>query len=121
MKKTLVELDIINRPSHIHNMNETGIQLNNKPEYVIAGKGSKNIAAITKSEKVEIVTVICCRIAEGTFYLLFVFLRERTIKQKFEVGIPTGSKVTRNVESAYVNTDIFLDWSNFPPVQLIPP
>nr|CAI5838031.1 unnamed protein product [Callosobruchus analis] len=60
----LEEHDLFSKPGHLYNMDETGLQLNNKTEYVIARKGSKNVAAVTSGEKGETITVISCCNAE---------------------------------------------------------
>ncbi|XP_074033050.1 uncharacterized protein isoform X1 [Leptinotarsa decemlineata] len=91
-------------------MDETGLQLNNKPGYVIAKKGSKNVAALTSSEKGETVTVLSCSNAEGAFLPPCLIFKGKNKKQEFEDGMPPGSKLYMNAKSAYVNTDIFLDW-----------
>ena len=63
----MTENGLLNKPSNIFNMDETGLQLNNKPGFVIAQKGSKNVAAITSSEKGETITITSCCNAEGIF------------------------------------------------------
>lgn len=68
LEATLLEGGLMNKPSNVFNMDETGLQLNNKPGYVIAEKGSKNVAAVTSAEKGETITIISCCNAEG-FYL----------------------------------------------------
>ncbi|KAI4455667.1 hypothetical protein MML48_9g00000123 [Holotrichia oblita] len=57
LKETLTKNDLINSPGSIYNMDETGIQLNNKPGNVIATKGSKDVHVLTASEKGETVSV----------------------------------------------------------------
>lgn len=67
LEKTLSENDLLDKPGHIYNMDETGCQLNNRPSLVIAEKGSRNVTAITSAERGETITVIACCNAEGTF------------------------------------------------------
>ncbi|XP_074036718.1 uncharacterized protein [Leptinotarsa decemlineata] len=110
VEKTLLDKNILNSPAQIYNMDETGLQLNNKPGYVIAKKGSKNVAALTSSEKGETVTVLSCCNAEGAFLPPCLIFKGKNEKQEFEDGMPPGSKLYMNAKSAYVNTDIFLDW-----------
>ncbi|KAJ8945536.1 hypothetical protein NQ318_020381 [Aromia moschata] len=45
LEQIITENSLIGKPGHIFNMDETGLQLNNKPGHVIAKKGSKNIVA----------------------------------------------------------------------------
>ncbi|KAJ8944182.1 hypothetical protein NQ318_016162 [Aromia moschata] len=48
-------------------MDETGIQLINKPGKVVAIKGSKCVHSVTSKEKGEIISLITCNNAEGVF------------------------------------------------------
>ncbi|CAH1981192.1 unnamed protein product [Acanthoscelides obtectus] len=56
LENTLIGNDLMNKPGHIYNMDETGLQLNNRPGHVIVKKGSKNIASISSGEKGETIT-----------------------------------------------------------------
>ncbi|XP_072399497.1 uncharacterized protein [Diabrotica undecimpunctata] len=53
LKNILNEHSLMNKPGSIYNIDETGLQLNNMPEHVIAIKGSKNVASVTSAEKGE--------------------------------------------------------------------
>ncbi|CAG4961071.1 unnamed protein product [Parnassius apollo] len=50
--------DDVLKPSCIFNMDETGLQLNNRPGHVLAEKGSKAVSTVTSTEKGETITVI---------------------------------------------------------------
>lgn len=67
LEKVLLENNLMGKPRNVFNMDETGCQLNNRPELVVAEKGSRNVAAITSGEKGETITVIACCNAEGSF------------------------------------------------------
>ncbi|XP_050298737.1 uncharacterized protein LOC126737743 isoform X3 [Anthonomus grandis grandis] len=109
LETTLIEGEIMNKAGHIFNMDETGLQLNNKPGYGIATKGSKNVAAITASEKGKIITVSCCN-AEGYYIPPTCIFKGKNKKAEFEDGMPPGSTVYMNEKSAYINTDIMFAW-----------
>ncbi|CAH1959101.1 unnamed protein product [Acanthoscelides obtectus] len=53
------------REARIYNVDETGLQMNNKPGFVIAQRGSKNVSAVTSAEKGETISVITSCNAEG--------------------------------------------------------
>lgn len=110
LERTLRENDLMNKPSNIFNMDETGLQLNNKAGYVIAAKGSKNVAAVTSSEKGETITVISCCNAEGSFLPPACIFKGKNKKAEFEDGMPPGSVVYMNEKSAYISTNLFLNW-----------
>lgn len=67
LENTLIENDLLEKPGNIYNMDETGLQLNNKAGHVVAAKGSKTISAITSGEKGETISVVACCNAEGSF------------------------------------------------------
>lgn len=110
LSDTLWEKKLINKPSNIFNMDETGLQLNNRPEYVVAEKGSKNVAAITSGEKGETISVIVCCNAEGMFIPPTCIFKGKYKKNEYEDEMPPGSVVIMSEKSAYVNTKIFFDW-----------
>lgn len=61
------ENQYFDKSGQIFNMDESGLQLNNKAEFVVAANGSKNVAAITAAEKRETITIISCFTAERTY------------------------------------------------------
>ncbi|KAK9679894.1 Endonuclease-reverse transcriptase [Popillia japonica] len=91
-------------------MDETGLQLNNTPEHVVAIKGSKNVAAVTSSEKGETISITACCNAEGAFTPPVCIFKEKNKKAEFEDGMPTGAGVFMGGKSAYVTKELFLKW-----------
>ncbi|XP_072392148.1 uncharacterized protein [Diabrotica undecimpunctata] len=67
LKNILNEHSLMDKSGSIYNIDETGLQLNNMPEHVIAIKGLKNVASVTSAEKGETISVIACCNAEGSF------------------------------------------------------
>lgn len=67
LERTLTENELVNEPGRILNIDETELQLNNRPEHVVAVKGSKNIASVMSSKKGETISVIVCRNREGVY------------------------------------------------------
>ncbi|KAB0799206.1 hypothetical protein PPYR_07086 [Photinus pyralis] len=110
LKNILEEHNLFNKPSNIYNMDESGLQLNNRPGEVIAGKGSKVVTALTAAEKGETITVVACCNGEGTFLPPACIFKGKNKKAEFEDGMPAGSVVYMCQKSAYINSDIFLEW-----------
>lgn len=110
LESTLIELNLLDKPGHIFNMDETGLQLNNKPGQVVAIKGSKNVAAITSGERGETITVIACCSAEGTFIPPACIFKGKNKKKEYEDNLPPGSVVYMSEKSAYINSTIFFTW-----------
>lgn len=101
---------LIDKPGNIFNMDETGLQLNNKPGKVVALKGSKNVTSVTSGEKGETISVLTCVNGEGTFLPPFCIMKGKNLKQEFCDGLPPGAEVKMSPKSGYVNTDLFFDW-----------
>ena len=51
LKRTLIEHELIDKPGHIYNMDESGLQVINKVGKVIATKGAKEVFRLTSGEK----------------------------------------------------------------------
>ncbi|XP_057662210.1 uncharacterized protein LOC130897395 [Diorhabda carinulata] len=66
--KVLTDNDLISKPERIYNMDESGIQVNNKTGRVIASKSAKCVNTVTSTEKGENISLIACCNAEGTFH-----------------------------------------------------
>ncbi|KAJ4436168.1 hypothetical protein ANN_18798, partial [Periplaneta americana] len=110
LEKILQEEDLLQKPSHIFNMDKTGLQLNNKPGYVVAKKGSKDVHLLTSAEKGETISVLACSSAEGYFLPPFCIFKGVNKKKEFEDGMPPGSTVVMAKKSAYVTSEIFMMW-----------
>jgi hypothetical protein len=110
LEKTLTDLQLMDEPNRIFNMDESGVQLNNEPQRVVAMKGSKNVHTVTSGERGETVTVIACCNAEGSFIPPMCIMKGVRHKPEFEDGLPAGSKVIMNKKSAYSNAQCFMHW-----------
>ncbi|XP_056645093.1 uncharacterized protein LOC130450623 [Diorhabda sublineata] len=108
--KVLTDNDLISKPERIYNMDESGIQVNNKTGRVIASKGAKCVNTVTSTEKGENVSLIACCNAEGTFLPPILILKGKYKKPEFCEGLPPGSNVYMNQKSSYINAELFLKW-----------
>lgn len=110
LEKTLIDNDLMSKPNCVFNMDESGLQLNNRPGYVLAEKGAKAVSTATSTEKGETITIIACCNAEGTFLPPACIMKGKNKKKEFEDGMPPGSHVFMSEKSAYITSAIFLDW-----------
>ncbi|XP_054706657.1 tigger transposable element-derived protein 6-like [Uloborus diversus] len=67
LEEEMVKHDLTNRPENIFNVDETGIQLINKPGKILTAKGAKDVHVITPREKGETISLVACCSAEGRF------------------------------------------------------
>lgn len=110
LESVMSEHQLFDKPGNVFNVDESGLQLNNKPGQVIAEKGSKSVTSITSGEKGETISVIACCSAEGVFLPPFCIFKGKNVKDCYKDGMPPGSAIAMNVKSAYVNAEIFKQW-----------
>ncbi|CAH1989114.1 unnamed protein product [Acanthoscelides obtectus] len=104
------DLAVRKSEARIYNVDKTGLQMNNKPGFVIAQRGSKNVSAVTSAEKGETISVITSCNAEGSFIPPTCIFKGKNQKPEFADGMPPGSLVFMSEKSAYVNNVLFLRW-----------
>lgn len=112
LENILFENKLFDKPGQLFNMDESGLQLNNKSNKAVAAKGSCDVHVITSSEKGETVTVVACN-AEGNFLPPYCIFKGTYKKPEFEDGMPPGSKVVMCPKSVYMNSKLFYDWMKF--------
>ncbi|XP_043470210.1 MFS-type transporter clz9-like [Leptopilina heterotoma] len=110
LEHTLITNDVIGKPKRIFNMDESRVQMNNKPEKVVVTKGAKLVQQVTSSERGETISVVACNNAEGRFLPPIIILKGVYKKDEFLDGLPPGSDAYMNKKSAYINTDLFYKW-----------
>ncbi|XP_018578361.1 uncharacterized protein LOC108916564 [Anoplophora glabripennis] len=110
LQDILIEYNLIGKPGNIFNIDETGLQLNNKPGYVVAAKGSRSVSNVTSGEKGETISVIACCNGEGVFLPPACVLKGKNEKPEYKDGMPPGSAIYMSQKSAYVTSEIFYLW-----------
>lgn len=96
-------------PSHIYNVDETGITTVQETEKIIAPRGQKRIGAVTSWERGKNVTAICAMSASGTYIPpLFIFPRQRHSPQLEKDG-PPGAVYTCS-HNGWTNESIYIKW-----------
>lgn len=94
LRKTLEELNLVNKPELIYNMDETGLQLcYGKPEKNLAETETKRVHAATNVERVETVTMVGCVNGSGSNWIpLYILYKGKNRKSEFGDGPPPGSE-----------------------------
>ena len=110
LEEIMDKYNLHGKPANIFNMDESGIQLINKPGKVVTAKGSKNVNVLTSGEKGETITVIACNNAEGRFLPPVLVLKGVNKRRDICDGLPPGSDVFMNAKNGYVNTELFMKW-----------
>lgn len=110
LQTTLEQNELFDKPGSIYNVDETGLQLNNRPGHVIAEKGAKDVVTLTSGEKGETISCIACINAEGAFLPPVCVFKGKNLKTEWTDSLPPGSTIMMSQKSAYVTATIFLDW-----------
>jgi hypothetical protein len=76
---------------------------------VVPAKGSRDVHRVTSEKEVGTVTLITCSNAAGNFLSPYCVCKGNRKKNKFEDGMPPGSRVMVNETSGYVTTVVFID------------
>jgi len=103
MGKLMNEYDLHNNPSHIYNMDETGLPLNNRPSRILAERGKKEVISLTSVERGENVTVIVCCNAIGSFIPPIIIFKGARLNPDLKTHLPHGSLVCMSGSSVLVH------------------
>ena len=101
----------VNYKAHrIFNVDETGVtSVQHKHSKVIAMKGKKQVAALTSSERGNLITIVTCMNAAGTFVPPLIVFPRKNMKEELMDGAPLGS-VSACHPSGWIQTHIFTKW-----------
>lgn len=95
--------------NRIYNADETGITPVHIPAKILAGKGQRQVGAITSGERGKLVTVLCSVSAAGDYVPpMFIFGRGR-MKYELTKNGPTNA-VYRVSKNGWINEDLFFEW-----------
>ncbi|KAJ8896234.1 hypothetical protein PR048_001577 [Dryococelus australis] len=103
--------NLLNINNLIHNADETGFQLNNRPEKILSMKGKRNAMSVTAKERGETVAVLTCVSATGVFLPPFLIFKGKNMKQEFRDNLLPGSVVFMS-DSGYITIEIFRKKTN---------
>lgn len=110
LESTLAEYNLFNKPANIYNVDESGLQLNNPPQHVIAAKGSKSVQSRQSAEQGETITVVACCNAEGIFLPPYIIFKGVNKQQAWLDNLPNGAELVMGGKSSYINEQLFLNW-----------
>ena len=91
LKDTLEEYDLLNKPSQIYNVDETGKPLDHRPPKIVTTRGQRKVRCRTSGNKSQI-TVIACVSAVGQVIPTFVVFDSKSLNQQWTMGEVPGSR-----------------------------
>ena len=105
--KTLEDLNLFDKPHLIYNCDESGCQMNNKPnKKLFAEKGCRAVYSQTCVERGELVTILACTNAIGNFIPPMAIFKGKKYHSEFSDGFPNGTLVKMS-DSGWINEEVF--------------
>ena len=91
LKTTLTENNLLDKPSQLYDVDETGMPLDHKLPKLVAHKGQKKVRSKTSGNKSQI-TVIACVNATGQTIPPFVIFDAKMLNVDWTQGEVPGTK-----------------------------
>lgn len=102
--------DILENPSRIFNMDETGMQLCPKTGKVLAPRNEKNVYIISAGQEHVNITVLCAYSASGQALTpLIVYPYKRNVPAEIASEVPDGYAIGHS-ESGWMTTSTFYEY-----------
>ena len=108
LKDTLEKYDLLNNPSQLYNVDETGMPLDHRPPKIVTTRGQRKVRCRTSGNKSQI-TVIACVSAVGQVIPPFVIFDSKSLNQQWTIGEVPGSRYGLS-SSGWVDTELFKSW-----------
>lgn len=109
LKTVMFEHNLFKKPSNIWNYDEIGVQLNNELNKIVAAKVSEDVYVVTSVEKRETIIIMTYFNAEGKFLPPFYIFKGVYFKSQ-HTGTPSGTMIKMRKESAYISSELFMNW-----------
>ena len=108
LKDTLEEYGLLNNPSQLYNVDETGMPLDHRLPIIVTTRGQRKVRCRTSGNKSQI-TVIACVSAVGQVIPPFVIFDSKSLNQQCIIGEVPGSRYGLN-SSWWVDAELFKSW-----------
>ena len=106
------QLNILNKPMQIFNVDETGISIVHKPGKVITEVGRKNVWSLTSAEKGKTHTILACASASGLVLPPFMIYPRKRMSETFKEGAVPGTSFHCS-GNGWVTQEQYLEWFRF--------
>ena len=107
-EKLLTECNIVDVPSHIWNLDESGLQ-----DYFVSkravGETGIPLHQVTAGDRAETTTVLPVFNAVGVVAVLMIIFKGTRLKAEWRVDMPSGAMLTCS-KDGWINKELFLDF-----------
>ena len=108
LEETLKEHDLLDKPSFILNMDESGMPLDHKQQKRAATKGMKKVQGPASGDKTQITIIACSNAAGYTLPPMVIFKGEK-FNHQWSVGEVPGTLYGMS-ESGWIDQELFFLW-----------
>ena len=108
LKQELESIDILDKPEHIFNADETGIDLNARSGKVIICKNSKHAYSEQKAPRDHITFMVCCS-ASGQVLQPMIIFEKNWPSGPYSRNGPDGCLYGKS-PNGYMDKELFLTW-----------
>ena len=108
LEDTLKENDLINSPTKLYNVDETGIPLDPKTPRIVTVKGTRKVRYQSTGRKGQI-TVVACGNAAGQVIPPLIIFDAKNIRQAWMKNEVPGTMYGSS-DKGWINTDLFESW-----------
>ena len=119
LEKTMQENDILNCPSRVYNMDESGMPLDHKPPKVVVPKGTKKVHCRTSGNKAQI-TILACGNAAGYVIPPMVIFEGKRLNPEWTKGEVPNTLYGMS-EKGWTDMELFHYWMTNLFIPNIPP
>ena len=97
------------QPSHIWNVDESGLVTVHKPSKILAHKGQKQVGKITSGEKGRTITAVCAMNAVGTYAAPMLVFPRIHFNDRVLHGAPSQT-IGGASRSGWIDQELFRKW-----------
>ena len=108
LEDCLVENDILDRPAHSFNCDESNLPLNPKCPKTVNEVGAKNPSYVTGNDK-SAVTVLACVSAAGYAIPPFIIFDRKTLNPQYTIGEVPGTLYGLS-SNGWIDRNLFSEW-----------
>lgn len=109
LEDVMTQFDLLDKPTRIYNMDESGLSLVPGVKNIVGQLGSKSSSQITSGERGLLQTVLLATNAAGDYIPPLIVYKGKRKMPQLERDLPPGSMV-RLSDSGYINKELFLEW-----------
>ena len=119
LEQTLLDNDLVDKPTQIYNMDETGMPLDPHLTKIVSIKGTKHPVVVTTGNKAQVTVVSACS-ASGHVLPPMVIFDRKTLKPELTYGEVPGTMYGLS-KNGWIDSELFELWFTHHFLPNVPP